>query len=67
MKRKQSVLAGQEEILTLQPRYHEVFPGGYRVNPSDLANSVSLTRLAHDNPLNTSAKISGWCTFIIVS
>lgn len=58
VERERSVLQGQEETLMRQPSYHELFPGGYKVNPSDLANSVSLTRLPHDNRLNTTAKNS---------
>lgn len=66
VKREHSVLEGQEETAMRQPCYHELFPGGYEVNPSDLANSVSLTRLPHDNRLNTAAKNSVWCLDIIV-
>ncbi len=67
VKRERSVLEGQEGTLMRRPWYHELFPGGYKVNPSDLANSVSLTRLPHDNRLHTTAKNSVWCLAIIVS
>lgn len=59
--RELSVHEGQEETLMWWPSYHELFPGGYKVNPSDLANSVSLTRLPHCNLLNITAKKSVWC------
>lgn len=39
-----------------QPWYHELFPGGYKVNPRDLVNSVSLTRLLHHNRLKHHSK-----------
>lgn len=64
--RKPSVLEGQGETLMRQPWYHELLPGGYKANPSDLANSVSLTRLPLDNRLNAAAKNSVWCLVTIV-
>lgn len=68
VKRQQSVLEGQEEtLMKAAARSHELFPGGYKVNPSGLANSVSLTRLPRSNRLNTTAKKSVWCAAIIVS
>lgn len=41
-----------------RPSYHELFAAGYKVNPADVTNSVSLTRLPHYNRLNITAKKS---------
>lgn len=42
------------------------YPLGYQVNPPDLANSVSLTRLTHDKQLNVAGEESVWGLAIIV-
>lgn len=43
------------------------YPLGYQVNPADLANSVSLTRLTLDKQLNVAGEESFWGLAIIVS
>lgn len=39
-------------------------PLGYQVNPPDLANSVSLTRLTLDKQLNVAGEESGHNSFM---
>lgn len=43
------------------------YPLGYQVNPPDLANSVSLTRLTPDKQLNLAGEESAGGLAIIVS
>lgn len=66
VRREQSELEGQKEILMRRPSYHELFPRGYKVNPSDLANSVPLTRLPQDKRLNATVKTPVGCLATIV-
>lgn len=43
------------------------YPLGYQVNPPDLVNSVSLTRLTLDKQLNVAGEESFWGLAIRVS